>query len=126
MITKLIKHIKPIVWTLLTGYLFLTPPSGLPKVHMPIPNFDKVIHFGLFLIFGLIIFDNVNTLKTKNIPKAWIFFGIVYGGSIELAQCFLINGRSGSIADWLADIAGIITGCIIWHFLPPKIQKHLV
>ena len=64
---------------------------------------DKLEHA---LIFALLTY-----LGVKSYPKSalYIFLGLaIYGGLMELAQSLLTQTRTGSIGDWLADLAGIV------------------
>jgi hypothetical protein len=97
-------------WTLLTitTFLLLIEVKPVPQTW---PK-DKLQHA---IIFGLLTY-----LAIKSYPKyaLYIFLGLaIYGGSMEMLQSQLTLTRSGSIADWLADIAGIALGLLAlnWH-----------
>ena len=94
---------------LYAGLIFwLSSISTLP--HIP-QNSDKVIHFIEYSLFTLLIwrafgrgkfwfFNSKHALLTTFIASA-------YAASDEFHQ-FYVPGRSASIYDWIADVAGIL------------------
>jgi VanZ family protein len=91
--------------------MLFTPGNQLPKVRFI--NFygaDKLIHFLIFMILQFLLlletFRPFYELKSK---KIWIITGItiIYAVLSEVIQLFLINYRTGSIFDLLADLCGI-------------------
>ena len=48
---------------------------------------------------------------------------VVYGGLIEVVQSFVPN-RFGSLPDFVADLAGIVLGLILYRYLTPACFKH--
>ena len=87
-------------WILLTAITFLLlievkpVPQTWPK--------DKLQHAIIFALLGYVAIKS----KPKNI--FYICVGLaIYGGVMEIMQSQLTQTRTGSIADWLADLAGI-------------------
>lgn len=119
MISSLRKFLPTIAVSALIIYATLFPhPVGadeLPKI----PHFDKVVHVGMFLCFGIAL--TVDLLRSgMKIKGKEIFFiafcSIVFGGIIELAQEYMHIGRAGDYLDFLADIAGAIPAPFIGRF----------
>ena len=81
----------------------------------PVRNFDKFVHFILFLgLSGVIFFDNTSYLR-YSISKVRISLGSFYiptaiGGLIEIMQSVLTRSRTGDWFDFLCDGIGAIIG----------------
>jgi VanZ family protein len=96
---------KKLVFTLLFWGLIAAITFFLLLEVKPTPQTwpkDKLEHA---LIFALLTY-----LGVKSYPKhvLYIVLGLaIYGGLMEQAQSLLTQSRTGSIADWLADLAGI-------------------
>jgi len=117
------RNYKFILWVLVIGYLCLAPADEFKKVHIPIPYLDKIVHFVLFFILGIISTAMRNYQSNKKIFYFQVSFAAIYGGMIELAQNYLTSTRKGDWIDWLADLAGLILGIMIVRFLPSKIIR---
>ena len=73
---------------------------------------DKAAHVVLFGIFAFLW-----SRCFGNRPLTVIASGLVYGGVLEIYQEWLIPGRSGSMADLVADALGLVIGacaCAWW------------
>jgi VanZ like family len=101
----------PIAWSIIVLILLTLPGSMLPQEKVfAIPNFDKLVHMGLFGGFVLLwsIYFNKKIINPKKLLV--IFFRIfiiasVYGTTTEFIQKY-IPSRDFDIADILADVAG--------------------
>ena len=97
---------KKIIFSLLFWGLLAAITFFLLLEVKPMPQTwpkDKLEHA---LTFALLTY-----LGAKSYPKhtLFIFLGLaIYGGLMELAQSLLTQTRTGSIGDWLADLAGIV------------------
>jgi VanZ family protein len=95
---------------------FINPPE-LP-VKLPMTNFDKLVHFLMFLgLSGTVFFDNSFYFK-KRVGWVLIFWGsflfpTVLSGGIEIAQEYLTATRRGDWMDFLFDVIGVLCGCSI-------------
>lgn len=83
---------------------------------------DKILHFIAYLIFGLSIIYSICGLR-KDINKKRLFLillaiGSIYAISDEVHQ-FYVPGRNADVADFLADVLGIIGS----YFVYPVIMK---
>jgi len=118
-------YYKIFLWSLVIAYLCFSPSDGFKKVPIIIPHMDKVVHFIMFFILGMLM----ETIKTRVLNLVTRFglplLGMVYGGLIELVQHYLINGRHGDLIDWTADIMGLIIGIGFVKILPLKLQRVL-
>ena len=107
------------LWTLILLGLLLSPVA-----EMPIPNLwgfehlDKVAHFGLFFVTGLV---GVFSARFLSQFRNRILFGIVFGLFLAICTEFaqsLIPFRNLSFYDLFADIAGLgmaLVLCAIIH-----------
>lgn len=77
---------------------------------------DKAVHMILYAGFGLSLYLTMrnSTIQTfESHPYLFaILFGILYGASDEFHQSF-VPGRTASLADFFADISGLIIMHII-------------
>lgn len=123
---KILQYLKSILWALLTLALGIIPGSSLRKVgSIPIPHFDKVVHFILFCILTLfLLYETANrngnkalSLKTKTTIAA---SAIGYGALLEIIQHLLVAGRTGNILDILANSLGVFSALLVFHLIKRK------
>jgi len=111
---KLFLFIKPIIWLALICYGLFLPANDLPTVpFLQIPHFDKMVHFGLFFIFCLLLFRPFKRLDLKQYywaPATAIFFGAL----LESIQRTLSTSRSSDINDFFANTAGIAASVLFF------------
>jgi VanZ family protein len=89
-----------------------------------IPNFDKLVHFGMyFTLMSVIILENQKTIKTIGRLFLVGILPLSYGILIEFMQSTLTITRSGSIFDALADCIGILVSILLWIWIKPIINK---
>lgn len=84
------------------GSLTPTPPD----VEIPIDHFDKVEHFGAYLV--------MTAWFAAAFPRRWYVVALVFiavGGVIEILQMF--TGRDAEWLDWAADSAGAAVA--LWY-----------
>ncbi len=105
--------------------LVLYWPAIFAATHLPIPDMvqragvnDKMIHFLAYLILTLFFWLALSPHKKVNWLKwpVWLTFGVAifYGAMDETLQGFV--GRSTDLADFLANMVGVITCLIILTF----------
>jgi VanZ family protein len=119
------RYYKVTVWIFIIAYLCFVPSDEFKKVHITIPHFDKIVHWGMFFILGLFLVA-LKFKKQKNIYTVMLYtFAVSYGGIIEIIQTLFIYSRNGDIIDWIADIAGIFSAVLIFKYIPVKIKMLL-
>lgn len=107
------------------------PASSFPKVRFfNIPHFDKVVHFGLYFVFTLLLISENNTLRlsggtTKKSLLIGFTFAVAYGGIIELMQMLVFTSRGADFFDFLANIIGS-TSAILSYKLLNKLSRRLI
>tara|TARA_B100001250_G_scaffold386834_1_gene383690 strand:+ start:199 stop:549 length:351 start_codon:yes stop_codon:yes gene_type:complete len=98
-----------IVYALIILSISATPSSDLPKTWLL--QYDKIIHFVEYLIFGVLAMKSMMTRSMK-VGIALIPFGIMFGFFDEYLQSF-ISGRYSSLGDVLSDSVGFSIGIIL-------------
>ena len=103
-------------------YLSSLPGNSIPNF----PVSDKIIHFSLYLVLGLLITYFFYSLKFFNsrlkiLVITWAFIAL-YGLSDEIHQLFVV-GRNFEVLDLVVDIIGGSSGCLIMSYLYPNVQR---
>ena len=111
---KFLAWLPAILWA---GTLFfLSAQSSLPAIAPAVPDFDKVEHFGVYGLLGILVIDAVRHSTTLALPKAVLVAILItsaYGASDEFHQWFVPN-RSCDVWDWTADTIGGILGIVVY------------
>ncbi|MFA5238687.1 MAG: VanZ family protein [Phycisphaerae bacterium] len=100
-------------------------PGVFIIAHVPIPRLvykaqvsDKSLHFLVYLILTFLLWFTISPNKKVNWRKAaawWVLFVVVWYGVVdEVLQSYV--GRSCDAKDFLADLAGTLTGLILFSF----------
>ncbi|HOZ13576.1 MAG TPA: VanZ family protein [Tenuifilaceae bacterium] len=107
------------------------PSSSFPTVRFfNIPHFDKIVHFGLYLVFTLLILSETNTkrriggLDRKAIIVS-LSIAIAYGLLIELMQLLVFESRGAEFWDFVANTIGAITAVLTYR-LVNRITNQLI
>jgi len=106
------------LWTMALLGLLLAP-IGETQIPSPLgfKHFDKVAHFGLFFITGLISVLGARFLSQFRSRMLFgIIFSLVLAVGTEFAQSFL-PVRNMSFYDLLADIAGLVVALALCIFI---------
>lgn len=107
--------IKPLIWLALICYGLFVPANGLPKKpFLSIPHFDKLVHFGLFFVFCLLLFVPFKKLKLNHYfyaPAVSLLFAAI----LEAAQHIVSTSRSSNFYDFLANSAGIVAATFFFY-----------
>ena len=96
------------------GSLAPLPPGTLPQFRWS----DKVVHLLMYLLLCLCIrFEDWRTRRAKertaqrspgHLRVIALYAPIALGGLLELAQAYLTTGRSGDVADFVANTLGCL------------------
>mgnify|MGYP002778177226 FL=1 len=97
------------VWA---AFLFLLSSRPTLPVNMEL-GFDKVAHFGAYLILGALLAFGAERLRLS--PKLTVLLGFSYGAIDEIHQSF-VPGRFASVGDWVADALGTVAGVLLFLF----------
>lgn len=118
------KNIFSISIALFILFLSLASSDNFDTVQIDLPWLDKIVHFGMyFTLTSTILFEHRNSMNTKGRIFLAAVIPFLYGVIIEALQMLTIS-RSGSIADGLADLAGILVSIFIWLLVRPSPEKR--
>ena len=114
---KLVVFWKTVTWTVFMLVLFLIPSQNIPGSR-EIPNLDKVVHVGFFLVFTILFMRDLLKIRDlKSILLGYIFttFLVVlfFAIMVEFLQDNMNLGREGDINDILYDLFGFILGMLL-------------
>jgi len=112
---KIIYFWKPLLWLAIIFYALFIPAQDLPiKPFFKIPHFDKMVHFGLFFVFSLLLLSPFKKLQYKYYIIAPLI-SIVMSALLEFSQHSLSKTRSSDIHDFIANSAGIIASVVFFY-----------
>lgn len=100
------------VLVIATAFATLMPSSRIVNA----PGSDKLHHVLAFAILAL----PLAVARPRWIPVTGLLLA-VYGGLIEIIQPWV--GRSRDLADWQADLAGILLGSLLGLALRPLLLR---
>ena len=111
-----VKNFLPgIAWFFIVALLTLMPGSDVPQIGWmdAIPNFDKLVHAGLFggltFLFCLPYFKSSFSHRQKINHFIRITLAVItWGITVEFLQKYFIPGRDFELLDWAADSAGAL------------------
>ena len=110
-----ITWLPPLLWM---GVIFFL--SSLSAEDLPVSLPDKLGHFGVFLILGILLFRALRMTTSLKLMPCLVLVALAassYGIIDELHQHFT-PGRYPDIWDWVADTAGAFAAvlvCLIWE-----------
>ena len=100
------------------AWLSLAPHDAIPEVDV----WDKLVHFLVYAalaVFGGFAFSAGRTGVTVGVLL------ITYGCMLEIAQIY-VPGRSGTVADAIADGLGVLSGMFIVRILRTILTTELI
>lgn len=106
-------------------YLSLANASNFKEpAFINIPHFDKIVHFGMYFSLSISIFiENRKSIYSGEKLLLASLIPLAYGILMEILQ-MLTTTRSASLADGLADLAGILFALVVWRtFLSKKLRS---
>jgi VanZ family protein len=96
------------VVVLLSLAVLFTPASDVPSAA---PGVDKLVHLSLFAALAV-------TGRWAGVRREVLAVLLVlYAAVSELLQSLDVLSRSTSVADWLADVVGVLVGLLAWDLL---------
>ena len=119
-----LKHNKwSLLWALVILILCGIPGRDIPHISfLEILNFDKFVHAGVFFVLILLTIRGfllqTKFIKLRQSPKlAALILCVIFGGSLEIMQGTLFDGRSADVYDFFADSFGSIVGLLMYKWL---------
>ncbi len=121
------KHWISIPLCLMILYLCFMDTQSLPKVE--VSDFDKFVHFIMFLtVSGVIFFENTSYFRKKismwKIINFSFLFPTIYSGLIEIGQEYLSPTRTGDWIDFLFDGIGALLGMVICLLINKRLSCY--
>lgn len=101
------------IW--LGGIWFISslPARSLPQID--VLNFDKLAHISVYLVLGILIFNNFKLGLFGSLSKYEILnIAIILAALDEAHQVFIIN-RTVSVFDLSANIAGLLVAYFLMN-----------
>lgn len=99
----------------LAAYLLIAPDVGPPPL---IPFQDKLLH--------VIMFAGLTGPAVLALPQKYLWFWVAHmvalGAGIEIVQPMAHAGRSGSVWDFIADLAGIAIALGIGRAIRSRVE----
>lgn len=120
-IAQKIKRLLPaLLWLVIITIISGFPGDQIPK--QPIWQFDKFVHTFIYLIFSFCLMFAFEKQYSKAhnrfmILSVIVFFGIFYGGFMEICQHYIFINRSGNWYDFIANALGSILGVLLYPFI---------
>ena len=116
------------LWAVVVALLCFSPGGSHPR--LSIPHFDKVVHFGLWAVLAVLVASESNSMRvhgsiTRRAQWLGLLLPAAYGLVVELVQALPQVGRSASLLDWLADVAGAAVAVLCYRPLN-RLLKGLV
>ncbi|SFL84766.1 VanZ family protein [Geodermatophilus ruber] len=85
--------------------VLFTPGSDIPSAA---PGVDKIVHVALFASLAVTgLWAGIRTAVLVGLL-------VLYAAASEVVQALSALERSGSVADWAADVLGVIAGLLLW------------
>ena len=110
-----------VIWTLVLLAVLLLPGGGITPFK-DFQHWDKIAHFCLFAVTGFLsIYGATFFPKFRTRCIFGLIFGLTLAIGTELGQS-LIPSRTVSIFDFLADLAGLILGVLVYILLYRKVS----
>ncbi|KAB2869817.1 MAG: VanZ family protein [Bacteroidales bacterium] len=131
MIKFIKRHINSFLWALIILILCGAPSSEFPSVgFLNIPHLDKIVHFGLYVVFTMLLLSETNAKRKKGeleIKSVFISLtiAIFYGLLIELMQMLVFKSRGAEFWDFVANTVGAIVAVLSYR-LVSKITNHII
>lgn len=118
-LSRLASHLRAwgpaAAWAAVLFFLSSQSLVGYGGLWRQIP--DEVLHLGAYAVLGATL-AHARFHGGRRVPHgAMVLLGTLYGLSDEWHQSF-VPGRSPSLGDWVADVAGVVSGYgLCWIFL---------
>ena len=108
---------KPVLWLIIVSTISLIPGNDIPSQILLFPNFDKVIHFGMYFVLVLFLVFPLLKIKAVNTYLIAFLIAVLLGGILEILQATIAINRTGSYIDFLANLSGAIFGLIVYKWI---------
>jgi hypothetical protein len=115
------------LWTLVILVLCWTPRELVQELEegpswflLLIPNFDKLVHWGIFVVFS-VLWLRTGTSRWRS---AWVALGgLAVAAITEIVQLLPAIRRDASVPDALTDLIGAAIGLAIARWVEPLLRR---
>jgi VanZ family protein len=112
-----------VVWTAVILVLCWTPRQYVMEAEekapwFAIPNFDKFVHWGIFLVFA-VLWLRTSGSRWKHVYVA--LAGVALAVITEVVQGLPQIGRDGSVNDGITDLIGLALGLALARWFEPPL-----
>ena len=120
------------LWALVILILCGIPGRDIPHISfLEILNFDKFVHAGIFFILILLMVRGFlvqgRFLKLQKSSKMIAFaICVIFGGSLEILQGTLFEGRSADVFDFVANSFGAALGLLLYNWMEKIFLSKLI
>ena len=128
-----LKHNKwSLLWALVILILCGIPGRDIPHISfLEILNFDKFVHAGIFFVLILLMVRGfllqTSFLKLQQSAKMIAFLiCVVFGGTLEILQGTLFEGRSADVLDFVANSFGAALGLLLYNWVEKIFLSRLI
>ncbi len=112
---KIIYFWKPLLWLAIICYALFIPADDLPlEPFFKIPQFDKIVHFGMFFVFCLLLLRPLKRLQLKYYLLAPLI-AISLSAVLETSQHIISVSRNSDIKDFIANTMGVLSAAMIYY-----------
>ncbi len=112
---KIIYFWKPLLWLAIICYALFIPADDLPlEPFFKIPQFDKIVHFGMFFVFCLLLLRPLKRLQFKYYLLAPLI-AISLSAMLETSQHIISVSRNSDIKDFIANSMGVLSAVMIYY-----------
>ena len=120
------------LWALIILILCGIPGRDIPHISfLEILNFDKFVHAGVFFVLilltirGFLLQTSFKKLQKSAKLIAFILC-VIYGGSLEIMQGTVCEGRTADVFDFVANSFGAAVGLLFYNWIEKKILVRLI
>ena len=120
------------LWALVILILCGIPGRDIPHISfLEILNFDKFVHAGIFFVLILLMVRGfllqTSFLKLQKSAKMIAFLiCVVFGGTLEILQGTLFEGRSADVLDFVANSFGAALGLLLYNWVEKIFLSRLI
>jgi len=119
---------KSLLWAFILIVLSVINTGSLPDPD--ITYFDKMVHFGIYMLFTIILIFDLRNRSFMRGSKKYLFIlsftlASLFGGGMELLQMIPELHRSAEFFDFLANMAGSGMAVILFPYIDIIIGKAL-
>ncbi len=112
---KIIYFWKPLLWLAIICYALFIPADDLPlEPFFKIPQFDKIVHFGMFFVFCLLLLRPLKRLQLKYYLLAPLI-AISLSAVLETSQHIISVSRNSDIKDFIVNTMGVLSAAMIYY-----------